>query len=425
MANFEFVFTNNTFAGEELAGYMARTLLEADSIKRGLITPIQNCKSRKVILLVDDEVVFQDPSAIFHDQGTDSTQTERYLDPVTYEFMKAQAWDSLVQSWEQSQLKPGALEDYNGVIELSDFLIERYVEKIQIANERLYWLGKTNVTEVAFTAAYPGLLNKIAGDTDTNNIKLSSILNSSFTVSAIDATTGICTASSGSVALLSDGDVVTLTNTFGNLADTTGVGDAQRPSGWAGYGVISTSNPQSYSVHILSTTTFKLVMNYNEMGNRKKKATFSGTATVSGSAATISFVNAQNVLAVLGSIYAQVDEATRNKPDFNIMVPYNVSRAYAIAQANKATNVLNAFVDKKVMDFLGDKLQVMEQWRGNSILAGRASNLFLGVDLLSDTSRLKTIYTGDYTGDELVKMRARMKSDTNYAFANELLYVSA
>ena len=417
MANFEFVFTNNTYAGEELAGYMARTLLEADSIKRGLITPIPNCKSRKVILLVDDEIVLQDPSPIFNDQGTDATQTERYLDPVVYEFMKAQSWDSLIQSWEQSQLKPGSLEDYNGVVDLSNFLVERYIEKIQIANERLYWLGKTNVLEATFTATYPGLLNKIQADANTSLISLGGIANSSFDASAITIGTvnGVANSATVTVAsttLLSNGDIVTLTNTFGTFADSL-------------YGVISTANPQSYSIAVLSSTTFQLVMNYNEMGNRRRKATFTGTATVSGTAATVSFINATNVLAVLGAVYAQVDEATRNKPDFNIMVPYNVSRAYAVAQANKATNVLNAFVDKKVMDFLGDKLQVMEQWRGNVILAGRASNLFLGIDLESDTSRLKTIYTGDYTGDELVKMRARMKSDTNYAFANELLYVSA
>src|ERR1700739_2254996 len=250
MANFEFVFTNNTYAGEELAGYMARTLLEADSIKRGLITPIPNCKSRKVILLVDDEIVLQDPSPIFNDQGTDATQTERYLDPVVYEFMKAQSWDSLIQSWEQSQLKPGSLEDYNVVVDLSNFLVERYIEKIQIANERLYWLGKSNVLEATFTATYPGLLNKISGDSDTQLIKLGSILNSSFTVSAISIDgNGIATltASTGSVALLSDGDVVTINGTFGTFADTL-------------YGVISNSNPQSYSVSIASTTTFKLVM---------------------------------------------------------------------------------------------------------------------------------------------------------------------
>ena len=66
----QFTFTNNTYAGEALAGFMASTLLEADSVKRGLLTVINDVKSRKVILDVDDDVVLQDPSGTFADQGT-------------------------------------------------------------------------------------------------------------------------------------------------------------------------------------------------------------------------------------------------------------------------------------------------------------------------------------------------------------------
>lgn len=55
----QFTFTNNTYAGEALAGFMASTLLEADSVKRGLLTVINDVKSRKVILDVDDDVVLQ------------------------------------------------------------------------------------------------------------------------------------------------------------------------------------------------------------------------------------------------------------------------------------------------------------------------------------------------------------------------------
>ncbi len=51
----QFTFTNNTYAGEALAGFMASTLLEADSVKRGLLTVINDVKSRKVILDVDDD----------------------------------------------------------------------------------------------------------------------------------------------------------------------------------------------------------------------------------------------------------------------------------------------------------------------------------------------------------------------------------
>jgi hypothetical protein len=36
-------------------------------------------------------------------------------------------------------------------------MVQRYLTKIQIANERLYWLGKGATKEAAFTAAFPGL----------------------------------------------------------------------------------------------------------------------------------------------------------------------------------------------------------------------------------------------------------------------------
>ena len=159
----QFTFTNNTYAGEALAGFMASTLLEADSVKRGLLTVINDVKARKVILDVDDDVVLQDPSGIFHDQGTTTLQTESYLDPVVYEFMKQEQWDKLIQSWEAQSLKPGAFLDYEGVVDLSDFMVQRYLTKIQIANERLYWLGKGATKEAAFTANFDGLLPSIAG----------------------------------------------------------------------------------------------------------------------------------------------------------------------------------------------------------------------------------------------------------------------
>jgi hypothetical protein len=124
----QFTFTNNTYAGEALAGFMASTLLEADSVKRGLLTVINDVKSRKVILDVDDDVVLQNPSDVFADQGTTALQNESYLDPVVYEFMKQEQWDKLVQSWEAQSLKPGAFMDYEGVVDLSDFMVQRYFQ---------------------------------------------------------------------------------------------------------------------------------------------------------------------------------------------------------------------------------------------------------------------------------------------------------
>lgn len=400
----QFTFTNNTYAGEALAGFMASTLLEADSVKRGLLTVINDVKSRKVILDVDDDVILQNPSGIFTDQGTTAHQTESYLDPVVYEFMKQEQWDKLAQSWEAQALKPGAFMDYEGVVDLSDFMVQRYLTKIQIANERLYWLGKGATKEAAFTADFPGLLPSIAAASGVYKVGLSKPA-TSLAATVIDAN-GIVTVADTST--LADGDVVTITSVTGTSKDTT--------NGAPGV----TIQGQSYFIQVASATTFKLVRNYNEV-NSRKPAAFTGTAT----AATVNYINVSNVLQVLGSVYAQLDPADRIQDDFNLQIPLHVGYAYAQAQANKALNVINAFTDMKKMDYLGIPLQVMNHWQANTVLGARSSNLFLGVDLLGDASELSTVYLKPYTNDNVVRMKARMKAAVNFKFANELFYLSA
>jgi len=400
----QFTFTNNTYAGEALAGFMASTLLEADSVKRGLLTVINDVKSRKVILDVDDNVVLQDPSGIFNDQGTTALQNESYLDPVVYEFMKQEQWDKLIQSWEAQSLKPGAFLDYEGVVDLSDFMVQRYLTKIQIANERLYWLGKSSTKEASFTAAFAGLLPTIAADNSVFKVNLGKPA-TSMAATAIDAT-GLVTVSS--TATLLDGDVVTITGVTGTSRDTTNSTTGISIQG------------QSYFIQIASATSFKLIRNYNEI-NSRLPASFSGTST----AATVSYINVSNVLQVLGSVYAQLDPADRIQTDFNLQVPLHIGYAFAQAQANKALNVINAFTDMKKMDYLGIPLQIMNHWQANTVLGARSSNLFLGVDLLGDASELSTVYLKPYTNDDVVRMKARMKAAVNYKFGNEIFYLSA
>lgn len=400
----QFTFTNNTYAGEALAGFMASTLLEADSVKRGLLTVINDVKSRKVILDVDDDVVLQDPSGLFVDQSTTALQNESYLDPVVYEFMKQEQWDKLVQSWEAQSLKPGAFMDYEGVVDLSDFMVQRYLTKIQIANERLYWLGKSATKEASFSAGFTGLLPSIAAASGVYKVGLGKPA-TSMAATAIDAT-GLVTVSDTST--LADGDVVTVTGTTGTSKDTSNGAPGINVSG------------QSYFIQVVSSTTFKLVRNYNEI-NTRLAATFSGTST----SATISYINVSNVLSVLSGVYAQLDPADRSQDDFNLQIPLHVGYAYAQAQANKAINVLNAFTDPKQMDYLGMPLQLMNHWQANTILGARASNLFLGVDLLGDESQLSTVYMQPYTNDNVVRMKARMKAAVNFKFANEIFYLSA
>jgi len=401
----QFTFTPSSYGGEALAGFMASTLLEADSVKRGLLTVVNDVKFKTTILDVDDDIKLQNPSGMFTDQGTSATQNETYLDPVVYEFMKQEQWDNLVKAWESQRLAPGAFGDYEGVVDLSDFMVQRYLTKIQIANERLYWLGKASTPEAAFTAQFDGLLPKIATAGSAYKVGLSKTA-TSMSVSGI-STSGVVTVTSTST--LNDGDVITFSATSSTtLKDTT--------NGGSGVDLLN----QSYFIKIESTTTFSLKRNYNAI-NSRKPATFSGTAIASG---TINFINASNVLGVLNSVYSQLDPADRSQEDFNLQIPLHVGYAYAQAQANNATNVLNAFTDKKKMDYLGLPLQLMNHWQANTILGARSSNLFLGVDLLGDQSELSTVYMKPYTNDNVVRIKARMKAAVNFKFANELFYLA-
>ncbi|HTH83361.1 MAG TPA: hypothetical protein VL490_10520 [Mucilaginibacter sp.] len=318
--------------------------------------------------------------------------------------MAPEQWDKLAQSWEAQSLKPGAFMDYEGVVDLSDFMIQRYLTKIQIANERLYWLGKAATKEATFTSNFTGLLPSISAASGVYKVGLGKPA-TSMAATAISAS-GVVTVSS--TASLSDGDVVTLTALTGTSKDTT--------NGAPGIDL----QGQSYFIQVASATTFKLVRNYNEV-NTRKPATFTGTST----AATVSYINASNVLDVLTGVYAQLDPADRSQDDFNLQIPFHVGYAYAQAQANKAVNVLNAFSDSKKMDYLGVPLQLMNHWQANTILGARSSNLFLGVDLLGDASELSTVYMKPYTNDNVVRMKARMKAAVNFKFANELFYLSA
>jgi len=410
----QFTFSNNTYAGSEIAGFMASTLLEADSVTRGLWTVISDVKARKIILDVDDSVVLQNPSGIFNDQGTTATQNESYLDPVKYEFMKQEQWDNVVKSWEAESVKPGALMDYEGVVDLTDFLMARYKTKLKIANERLYYLGKTNVKEVQFSAAYTGLLGQASANSSTYKVGLSgtngsSVGNStSWAINTISISAGVATCNISSLTTLKNGDVVTLNGISGSFSDA----------------IYGNPNGQSYWITNVTSTSFQLYRNYNEV-NGRNVALFTGTATVSGTAGYFSYVNASNVIDVLASVYAQVDQADRKQEDFNIQLPFHMGYAFQQAQANKATNVLNAFTDSKEYQYLGVKLQIMDHWLGNTILAARTSNIFLGVDLLGDTDDLSMVYLGPITNDRVFKTRARMSSCTNFKFFNEVFLLQA
>jgi len=397
--------TTNTYSGEEAQGYVASTLLENDSATRGLYTIHPNVKKREVILLADDEVKLQTPAAAFTDQATTAAIDEKYLDPVAFEFHKQEDYSALVNSWLSQKQPAGEAGRYVAPQDLYDFMVMRYQSKLKVACERLWWLGKSSVQEATFSASYTGMLPKLIAGSDVSKTTLSS---TAYAFSAITAATGLMTVSS--TAAYRDGDVVTITAlSTGTTTETTTdiFGNATSVS------VLG----QSYIVQVASATTLKLVRNVNKAQTNRTAATFSTNNTGGG---TIQCINVSNVATVLAGVYATLDWASYDDPNYNLMVPLHVAKAYQTKQGELATNQLGALAFEKTLAYNNMKLQVMPFFPGNTILGANSKNLHFGTDLLSDVNTLSVVDTRYTTGDQYIRMRAGMCSDGNYTNGGEI-----
>lgn len=397
--------TTNTYAGEEAQGYVASTLLENDSATRGLYTIHPNVKKREVILLADDEVKLQTPAAAFTDQATTAAIDEKYLDPVAFEFHKQEDYSALVNSWLSQKQPAGEAGRYVAPQDLYDFMVMRYQSKLKVACERLWWLGKSSVQEATFSASYTGMLPKLIAGSDVSKTTLSS---TAYAFSAITAATGLMTVVS--TAAYRDGDVVTITAlSTGTTTETTTdiFGNATSVS------VLG----QSYIVQVASATTLKLVRNVNKAQTNRTAATFSTNNTGGG---TIQCINVSNVATVLAGVYATLDWASYDDPNYNLMVPLHVAKAYQTKQGELATNQLGALAFEKTLAYNNMKLQVMPFFPGNTILGANSKNLHFGTDLLSDVNTLSVVDTRYTTGDKYIRMRAGMCSDGNYTNGGEI-----
>lgn len=404
--------TTNTYAGEPLEGFIASTIIENGSNERGLYTLHTNVKKRSVLFTADDVVKLRAPSAAFTDQNTTAAIDEKYLDPVSFEFHKQEEYSALADSWFATKQPAGEMGKYTSPTALADHMVNRYLMQIKAASERLWWLGKASVQEFTNAASYTGMLPKLIAGADVSKTKLSS---TEMAFSAITAATGLVTVSS--TANLRDGDVVSITalSTGTTIETTTDIFGTATTTALVG---------QSYHIRVASATTFVLVRNVNKAQTTRGTATFSVNNTGGG---VIQFINVSNVATVLSNLYSTLDYSAYDNPSFNICVPLHVARAYQVKQGELATAQIGGLSGGKTMAYNDMKIQVMNYFPGNTILACKQSNLHFGTDLLSDANNLKVIYTGDTTGDEYVRMRAGLCHDGNYTNGQEitLFYPSA
>lgn len=396
----------NTYAGILYAEYLTPAILAPKGlVDRGLVTGIESVKNKVTLRGVNRVIDLQTPSAIFNAQSGNVDLDEKQLEMVAYEVMDQIDAELLRTTWESEQQGRGSFEDYKLTAELNNFLLERiYVPRMAIANEQLYVLGKAGVNggEVAtasFSAAYNGLLPTMVADSGVRKTALPP----SAKVAVTAVTSGAANAATVTVDANNDvivGDELTLIGT-----------DGDQESGGAS----------------IEGQTFVVLAKDGGVLTVDKEITGAGAAT-EGSAF---FINQTNVLEVLTSVYLSIPQKVKKQITATgngrtkIHCSSRIIDAYRVAnglvQGNGGRFTLDGYFEQDALiPYLDIDLVAMPYWSPNTLVAYNPGNVYLAYDLLSDEVFARVLYLGDVTGDDVYRIKNRMKSDIDYKFASEV-----
>ena len=268
--------TTNTYAGKDLEGVIAQSILRGKTIENGYITVHSDIDSRAVIKTLDGTLNVQDSAAAFNSAGS-FTLDEKYLDPK--KFMEAVEYDysTLNATWYASQQPRGRAGDFEAPATLEEAIIEHRSALRSKFMDAAIWRGSVaagtlaKVTVSAAANVVTGLVPLLEAGTDTVKIDSATGVGNLIVTGMSKAAAAVLTVSS--TANLSNGDVITL-------------------SGLTGTGYID-QNGKSFAITVINATTFSIPVVSTGFG------TFGGTVKAS-------FINSSNALSILTAYQKQL-----------------------------------------------------------------------------------------------------------------------
>lgn len=375
--------TTNTYAGKDLEGVVAQSVLRGQTIDKGLVTIHSDIDSRQVIKTFDSTVTIADSVPTFASAGS-FTLDEKYLDPK--KFMNAFEYDysSLNATWYASQQPRGRGGDFVPPATLEDAILEQRAALNGKFIDAAIWRGsvaagllsKVNVTASANVVS--GLIPLLEAGSDTNKLTSDKVAVSAMT----KASPAVCTIAS--TANLATGDVVT----FSSMAGSSG-------TDWSGV------SGDSYAITILSATTFSIALD---------TSAFTGTF----SSGNINYINSSNALSVLTQVYNGLSQSVEDDADFYIFGNKVLQKAYSLAQAAAANGAGSYFIGAKELDFLGQRMAILPFVSANTIVAANVSNLHFGTALDAEWNNVSIVNMADTTNDRTVRYRCDYAFDVNY-----------
>jgi hypothetical protein len=382
--------TRNTYAGKDLEGIIAQSVLRGKTIENGLISVHTDIDSRAVVKTMANTLTVQDSVAAFNDAGSLSLD-EKYLDPK--KFMDAVEYDysSLNATWYASQQPRGRAGDFVPPATLEEAMIEQMAGIRSKFIDASIWRGSvaagdlSKITVSASSNVVSGLIPLMEAGADVSKLDSDKLAMSAIT----KASPAVITVAS--TANLQTGDVVTLSSMVGSSG-----------TDWSG------QSGKSYAITVINATTFSIALD---------TSAFTGTFT----SGNLSFINSSNALSVLTSVYNGLSESVEDDPDFYIFGNKGLGKAYSLAQASAANGAGSYYIGAKELDFLGQRLAILPFVNPNTIVAANVSNLHFGTALDAEWNNVAILPQFEATGDRTVRYRCDYAFDVNYTNGEDIV----
>jgi hypothetical protein len=345
-----------------------------------LLTLQAGVKSAAAINILESDAIFQADGCGFNASGT-TALTQRVITVGAIKVQEALCPKTLEAKYIQTQLAPGSMYDS---IPFEQIYAEEKASQIAKAVEVALWQGDL-ASGTANLNKFDGLLKVIDGSYSAANVNAQKIVGTVATTSGSPTVTGTST--------------LFLTQVF------------------PGDKLVIGANTYTVSV-VTNNTTITLT------GNAAASVSLVVAKVVKAAsdffASPVTAITVSNVEAIIDAVYKAIPVEVLDKEDTFIACGTDVFRLFTIAL--KTANLYHYNADAINFELFipgtNIKLVALNGLNGTSrIIAGRKSNMYMGVDLMNEEERFEIFYARE--NDE-VRFMSAFKVGTQVAFPSQV-----
>jgi hypothetical protein len=345
-----------------------------------LLTLQAGVKSAAAINILESDAVFQADGCGFNASGT-TALTQRVITVGAIKVQEALCPKTLEAKYIQTQLAPGSMYDS---IPFEQIYAEEKADQIAKAVEVALWQGDL-ASATANLNKFDGLLKVIDGSYSAANVNAQKIVGTVATTSGSATVTGTSTLFSSQVV--------------------------------AGDKLVIGAN--TYTVSVVTSNT-AITLTANAAASVSLVVAKVVKAASDFFATPVTSITTSNVVAIIDAVYKAIPVEVLDKEDAFIACGTDTFRLFTIAL--KTANLYHYNADAINFELFipgtNIKLVALNGLNGTSrIIAGRKSNMFMGVDLMNEEEKFEIFFAKE--ADE-VRLMCAFKIGTQVAFPSQV-----